>query len=319
MRGCVLGAAIGDALGHPTEFMSMATIHQKYGELGVQGFELYWNRGGLRFAPYTDDTQMAEQVLRTLLEAREEGTLDDVDAVMDIMTRRFIDWDTHPQGGHRAPGNACRSGCAALKKGVPWREAGGPKAGGCGSVMRAFPFGLVFHDDVDTAVSLSVEHSRLTHNDPIALAACAAMALGVARQLQGQDVVDTALEMIAVARRHSEPTALMMARALGEARATDVSEAAVLQRLQSWAAHEAIAAGLYLMVRYEDDPAAALLAGANTPGDSDSIATLAGALLGARYGLSAWPLSWLEDVERGAELGALADLIVDGGAPDDVE
>jgi hypothetical protein len=44
---------------------------------------------------------------------------------------------------------------------------------------------------------------------------------------------------------------------------------------------------------------------ANAHGDSDSIATLAGALLGARLGLEALPPDWVRDVERSAELLAL--------------
>jgi len=62
--GCVLGAAIGDAMGHPTEFLSMSAIRERWGAAGVSGFELYWEHDGKRFAPYTDDTQMAEAVLR---------------------------------------------------------------------------------------------------------------------------------------------------------------------------------------------------------------------------------------------------------------
>src|SRR5688572_4424098 len=71
--GAVLGGAIGDAMGHPTEFLSMDAIRQRWGDDGVQGFELFWDRGGRRFAPYTDDTQMAEAVLRTLVTARRDA------------------------------------------------------------------------------------------------------------------------------------------------------------------------------------------------------------------------------------------------------
>src|SRR5580700_6758827 len=53
--GAVLGAAIGDAMGHPTEFIrSFAGIHERYGPEGVRKFELFWEREGRRFAPYTD-------------------------------------------------------------------------------------------------------------------------------------------------------------------------------------------------------------------------------------------------------------------------
>lgn len=300
-RGAVLGAAAGDAMGHPTEFItSFEALRQRFGPAGVTKFELYWEEGGKRFAPYTDDTQMAEIVLRSLLEGH-----DDLDDCMRRMAAAFVEWSHHPQGGHRAPGNACLAGCRALERGVPWRDAGGRTAGGCGSVMRAYPFGLVFADDLGKAETWAVAHSRLTHNDPIALAASGAMAVGMARILREEAPELVVSEMVAAACRYSARTAAMMATAIEEAR-TGVGPEVTLQRLQAWAAHEAIAAAVYLFTRHPDDPRAAILEGANTPGDSDSIATLAGALVGARCGIGALPADWIRDVERSGELEELA-------------
>lgn len=293
--GAVLGGAIGDALGHPTEFLSLSAIHSKWPPDGVQGFELWWESGGKRVAPYTDDTQMAEVVLRALLWSRRERA--DLDATMKEMARGFVQWSTHPQGGHRAPGNACMSGCRALAQGAHWSEAGGPRAGGCGSVMRAYPFGLLFADDLERAERWAVAHSRLTHGDPIALAACAAMAVGMARILRDEPVLTVLSEMVAAACRYSPKTAAMMAGAIDDA-LEGVAPEVTLSRLEAWAAHEAIAAACYLLARNPDDFRTAVLEGANTPGDSDSIATLAGALLGARLGVGAIPREWIADVER---------------------
>jgi ADP-ribosylglycohydrolase len=281
--GAVLGGAIGDAMGHPTEFVgSFASIRSRWGPDGVTRFELFWDRDGKRFAPYTDDTQMAEVVLRTLLDGHQ-----DLDDTMTRMARGFVDWSQHPQGGHRAPGMACMGGCRRLASGVHWSEGGGETAGGCGSVMRAYPFGLIFADDLDRAEKWAVEHSKLTHRDPIALAACAAMAVGMARILRGEEPAIVMDAMVAAADRYSERTADMMKTAIAEAR-VGVGPEVTLERLQAWAAHEAIAAAVYIFARHPDDPRAAILEGANTPGDSDSIATLAGALTGARCGLL-WP------------------------------
>jgi ADP-ribosylglycohydrolase len=305
--GAVLGAAIGDAMGHPTEFMSMDQLHARYGPDGVTGFELWWERGGRRFAPYTDDTQMAEVVLRALIAHRRPGfdAQRDLSELMVAIAAGFVDWASNPQGGHRAPGNACMAGCRALAQGVPWQEAGGSSAGGCGSVMRAYLFGVVFADDERTAEWLAVEHSKLTHRDPIALAACAAMAVGMVKVMNNVPVNRIAPAMIEAAERYSTPTAEMMERAATEAR-EGVAPDVTLDRLRGWAAHEAIAAGLYVFLRHADHPRAAILEGANTPGDSDSIATLAGALVGARCGASALPPDWVRDLERSDELLALA-------------
>jgi ADP-ribosylglycohydrolase len=304
--GSVLGGAIGDALGHPTEFLDTNAIRARWGEAGVTDYVLFWDDGGERFAPYTDDTQMAEQVLRGLLEGRDEQW--GLDETMQAIGRRFVQWMVDPQGGHRAPGNACLAGCRALQGGIPWREAGGEQAGGCGSVMRAHPFGLVFADDPPRAEAWAVAHSALTHRDPIALAACAAMAVGVAGFVRGEPLDRVLDDAIAAALRWDATTAGMMGRARAEARA-GVGPEQTLDRLRSWAAHEAIAAAIYLTARHPDDSTAAMLEGANAPGDSDSIASMAGALLGARCGASALRSDWIERLERTVELQLLARAI----------
>jgi ADP-ribosylglycohydrolase len=301
----VLGAAIGDALGHPTEFLRSS--EERLAQLGVShvdGFYLWWERGGRRFAPYTDDTQLAEAVLRGLLWSRANGA--SMDDTMAHLAKRFVVWAFAPQGGHRAPGNATLAGCCRLAEGVPWREAGSVDAGGCGSVMRAYPFGLVFASDPEQAEHWAVEHSRLTHGAPIALAACAAMAVGAALALRKEPEGSILASMVTAADRW-DPTTATLIRQAWEDGASGVGPEVTLERLQGWAAHEAVAAGAYLLARHANDYASAVLEGANTPGDSDSIATLAGALLGGRLGAAAIPQRWRTDVERATELSDLAE------------
>ena len=304
-RGCLLGGAVGDALGHETEFMGLAGIRGRFGERGVTGFERWGTAAdGRRVALYTDDTQMAECVARTLVAAGREPQLD---RAMDDLAKRFITWGRHPQGGHRAPGNACMAGCRALEDGVPWQQAGGPAAGGCGSVMRVAPVGLRFWNRSGLAEEYAVAQSRPTHNDPIALAASAAMAAGVAAFVRGEDDATAWRLTVEAAGRHDANTADMIRRALAEAADPANDSDATFDRLRGWAAHEAIAGGVYAAARHPGDFRAAVLLAANTPGDSDSLACLAGNLLGARNGLAGIPEEWVRDVERSAELLALAD------------
>jgi ADP-ribosylglycohydrolase len=82
-----------------------------------------------------------------------------------------------------------------------------------------------------------------------------------------------------------------------------------LDGLRGWEAHEAIAAAVYIITRHPDDTVAGVLEAANTPGDSDSIATLVGALLGARHGIAALPHEWVTGVERSTELISLANTL----------
>lgn len=305
VRGAVLGAAVGDAMGAPTEFLrSFAAIHAKYPPGGVTKYERYWDREGKRFAPYTDDTQMAELVMRALLFGRDNDA--DLDRTMRYLAKLFVVWAYHPQGGHRAPGNACLFGSRMLSAGTPWYEGGAEDAGGCGSVMRAYPFGILFAEDEARAVDWAVQHSKLTHRAPIAFAACAAMAVGMVRSLRDACVEETVRAMSDAARAHDAGTADMIDRAYREA-VEGVPPEVTLERLLGWAAHEAIAASVYIFARHPQDFRAAILEAANTPGDSDSLGTLVGALLGARLGVDAIPEEWIRDLERNDELAALAD------------
>jgi hypothetical protein len=84
-------------------------------------------------------------------------------------------------------------------------------------MMRAYPFGLIFHDDIDKAEHWAVEHSKLTHRDPIALAACTAVGVGVAQVLRDEEVMTVTLAMVKAARRYCPKTANIIERAVDDA------------------------------------------------------------------------------------------------------
>lgn len=307
IAGAIFGGAVGDAMGHPTEFVgSFEAIRARWPPDGVTGFEKYWERGGQRFAPYTDDTDMGLVVLRSLLAAREDGL--DLDGTMTSMAAAFIEWSHQPDLGSRAPGNACLAGCHRLESGAHWAEGGTPDSGGCGSIMRVYPFALVHMDAPERALAWSVEHSKLTHRAPMALAACAGMTGAMLALLAG-DGAPAALEaMAAAADDHDAETAELTRGAIAEARAGTPPED-ILDRLQGWNAREALAASAYVFARNPGDPRAAILEGANSPGDSDSIACIAGSLAGAACGAEAIPAEWRREVEGVDELQALADRV----------
>ncbi len=70
-------------------------------------------------------------------------------------------------------------------------------------------------------------------------------------------------------------------------------------------AEEALATALLCAVRHADDPVTALARGATTAGDSDSIAALAGAFVGAAVGMTAWPGEWADRIEYADQLATL--------------
>ena len=283
VAGAVLGAAVGDALGQPVEFLtSMAAIRQAFGPAGVHRVRPPlaggWTKVCALHRRHADGRGGAP------LTARPPGSR------MSRSSRPCGGWDKASQRGPSRPsegtgprGRACLRGSRQLARGRAW-DAGDPKAGGCGSVMRAYPFGLLFQDDETKAEAWAASHSRLTHGHPMALAACAAMAVGVARAVKGRGVRDILDGIEESAGRYDGATAELCRTARADAEGGPGPED-VLSRLLGWNAREAIAAAVYVFARHSSAPRAALLEAVNTPGDSDSVGALVGALVGAVHGL----------------------------------
>ena len=193
-------------------------------------------------------------------------------------------------------------GVGGLAKNITsWRTTGGQTDGGCGAVMRSHPYALRFPASLEKAVRIAVDHGRMTHRDPISDAAVAAQVAGVwlavHRWVPKTKIADA---MIKFADRYSRPTAEMLAWTLTEQKRT-----VVMDRMRGWAAHEAVCAGLWCFMN-TDNVKDSLRAGADTPGDSDSIASLAGALTGGYLGEEELPEDWVQILERVGKLEALA-------------
>jgi ADP-ribosylglycohydrolase len=120
ITGAVLGAAIGDTMWHPTEFIgAFRELRRRYPMRGVRGCALWWERDGKRSAPYTVHTQMAELVLRSLLERL------DLDGTIEHIAGGSCDGRSTRKAVIGRP-NACLAGCRSLARGTHWSEAGGP-------------------------------------------------------------------------------------------------------------------------------------------------------------------------------------------------
>jgi ADP-ribosylglycohydrolase len=254
-EGAILGFAIGDALGRPTEFISdLAELRDKFGPQGVTDFEPDWHPAGA----YTDDTQMSLAVARALIRAGDRP----LDELMPVMAEEFVAWNRSPDND-RAPGTTCRAGCENLEAGVPWREAGVAESKGCGSAMRTAPIGLYYHDDEPRLVEVARASSLLTHGHPTALAAATGTALLVAWAVHHDDPRDypsrlqDALGNMAGA---SEMQALIarVPRVLAEP-PDEVLVAGVLG--EAWTGDEAVASALYCFCRSPEDYRRTVLTG----------------------------------------------------------
>ncbi|WP_394839085.1 ADP-ribosylglycohydrolase family protein [Pendulispora rubella] len=318
-RGSILGLAIGDALGHPTEFVSsVAGIRARWGERGVTDFE---PSGGHPAGTFTDDTQMSIAVARALV----RNGHGDLDATMRVLGEEFVAW-ARSRENNRAPGGTCLRGCSNLERGAPWREAGVANSKGCGAAMRAAPVGLYFAEDTDALVRVAAAQSSLTHRHPTGIASSVAAAAPVAFAIRERTTEGMlAFTRACVARLDAAFLVDMgctpaLAETIGAHEmlaALDAVEAAQHQESDdvckllggAWIGEEAVATALWCVLRARGDFRDAVLRGANSSGDSDSIATIAGSIAGALVGTAGIDPSWIARVEKSAALDRLAQAL----------
>jgi ADP-ribosylglycohydrolase len=191
--GCLFGLAFGDALGKPTEFLTVAEIEDRYGPGGPR--ELVGDP-----ALVTDDTQMTLAVAWALHDAARP----DPDALAQSLRRRFVAWAISPDN-NRAPGNTCLQACADLSRGVAWQQASVAGSKGCGANMRVAPVGLVPGYDLDTLAGVAQLQAGLTHGHPTALAASELTAYAVRVLRDGADLSE--LSGLLRERCHDQRTA----------------------------------------------------------------------------------------------------------------
>jgi ADP-ribosylglycohydrolase len=307
-RGLLWGLALGDALGWPVEFLDLAAIRARYGPAGIQ-------------APpdpaiYTDDTQMTIALAEGLLEAG----AGDLEARMAAVSRRFIAWSHDPGTPLTAPGNTCLRGVAALERGAPWRTAGVAGSKGCGACMRVAPVGFLYQGEPAGLRTVAQAQGWLTHRHPASDAACIAAAYLVKLVLDGAPPAAWPARVAAFAGGVSAEFDAALGR-VSEALAWDDDQRALAhigpERGGGWIAEEAVALALYCALRHPDDFPAAVRLGANIAGDSDSVAGIAGGLVGARLGPAGLPADWLARLQNRAGLQALADRLARQKARDD--
>ena len=172
-EGIIYGLAIGDALGYPTEFLSLTGIKSKYGPKGIEDLP----------APafFSDDTQMTIAITEALIEAGHH----DVEALMESVKKHFITW-LHSPENNRAPGRTCLQGVRNLEGGLHWTKSGIGRSKGCGSAMRAATIGYYYQDDSEKLKEVAHATGICTHGHPTADAACIATAYLVKLILDGE-------------------------------------------------------------------------------------------------------------------------------------
>ncbi|WP_226356090.1 ADP-ribosylglycohydrolase family protein [Pseudonocardia sp. ICBG601] len=296
--GVLLGAAAGDALGVPYEYGSRPLV----GEPAMLGGGL----GGYAPGQWSDDTEMSCVIARVAATGADLRTPDALDAIADgflawfatapadvgIQTRRVL------TGLAPGPGSAARMRAAAARV----HEETGRTAGN-GSLMRTAPVALAHLGDPDAIVEAAHAVSALTHHDPVAGEACVLWCLAIDRAVRtGELDVGSGLSRV------DPQWTVWLDRAAG-------------LRPGAWAVGNGWVVAALLGARSAVEGAVTLpdglVAAVGGGGDTDTVAAIAGALLGGRFGGAAVPERWRHEVHGwpglgGEDLVALAGRIVSG-------
>jgi len=315
--GCLLGGAVGDALGAPLEFMRRPDILHRFGPAGLTNYAPAY--GGL--GRITDDTQMTLFTAEGLIRAQVRLYLKGITTYSGVTAHAYLRW-LRTQGeqsscdtdfgneeagwlfGHqelhnrRAPGVTCITALKEMKAlGVQARN----DSKGCGSVMRVAPVGL-FGSRVSVSAAdtfdLGAEIGGLTHGHPTGKLTAGAFAMLIQRIVDGVTLTEALADTKKVLkrkRRHAE-TLRALERAEELAGCDKACADAIADLGEGWVAEEALAISLYCALVAKSLKDGILLA-VNHDGDSDSTGAITGNLLGAMEGTTPIPEKWLLPLE----------------------
>ncbi len=325
--GCLLGGAVGDALGAPVEFMRRAEILDRFGPDGITEYAPAY--GGV--GRITDDTQMtlftAEGLIRAWVRANCRGlssassvvghaylrwlqTQDETSACDISFAANEPGWLFQQRELHsrRAPGNTCIS---ALREMRSLAHPAHNNSKGCGGVMRVAPAGLFAWrqgNSAEETFRLGTELAALTHGHPTGALTGGVLAVLIWALTDGaslSEAICTAKSILKEAPNHEETlSAIEEAQALASTSVPPVE--AIAKMGEGWVAEEALAIAIYCALVARDFEHGVILA-VNHDGDSDSTGSIVGNLLGTMHGASAIPTKWLEPLELREVIRELAD------------
>ena len=299
-RGSLLGLAIGDALGMPFEGQTPELIRKVFKEARFVPASFR----GLSAGQFTDDTKMTLCHLESLIEV---GEVDPED-----IAQKFLAW--FASGDWRGIGGTTLRAMRRLASKVPAGESGisGKYAAGNGGAMRIAPVGLFYTGRLE-ALRQGVEKAVvITHNNEEAVEGAVAVAYLVARGAErgwsGLREIQLFEELLDFLRRSEVRRNLERAFCIFKEERLSPSKTAQTLGNSGYVV-ESVATAIYTFFFHSKDFEKALFEAVLCGGDTDTIASMTGAISGAFLGEEALPLRLKEEVEEGEEIARKADLL----------
>jgi ADP-ribosyl-[dinitrogen reductase] hydrolase len=288
--GCLLGLALGDALGAATQQRPPGSL-APVGDLVGAGFDL--PRGS-----WSDDTAMTLCLAESLLESHGTEPQDQL--------RRYARWQRQ---GHLAAGGRAE-GITATTARVLRRRASAPTAAGAtrsheaAPLSRVAPAVLFYFAEEAQAIQQAAAAAQLFDAAPLVLDCCRVLAAMLHTALRGEPLVRILRPPLAVFR--TRPLAAAVTAMLDRAPMLPPAATAEPALTALSAARWALASGGGFR--------AGALRAANIGGDADVIGAIHGQLAGAFYGPQAIPADWLEALARRALIDDMADRLLSAAA-----
>lgn len=338
-RGCLIGGAVGDALGYPVEFLPESELFARFGPAGITS---YTRKDGI--ARISDDTQMTLFTANGLLSGAAHGRMPGAGdlatayrewyktqtAAGPVVSKFNCSWLLHVPAlyAERSPGDTCMDVLGDGVTGTPEDPINDSK--GCGGVMRVAPIGLYCGGHHPLAADmLGADAAALTHGHamgyiPAAMLVHMIRLVSHSREISLRDAVldaMAAMELLFADSAHLSGFLQRMDQALALSQTAEDDRTAIHALGRGWCGDEALAIAVYCALKYAGDFGKAVTAAVNHGGDSDSTGAITGNLLGAYVGLSGIPEKYLEHLELQDVILELADDLYDhsslGGGPQD--
>ena len=310
LTGSILGQALGDALGFVVEAESPSVARAYVDDWLRAGRAGERSHPQFPFGQYTDDTQLARELLRSFQQARGWNPAVFAERIAELFRERR----------EVGAGRGTRTAALRLLGGVPWQESGTPAPyAGNGAAMRAGPLGLLL-PDASAMCRAAEDQARITHLDPRCAAGSAVIGRAVALAAQ-RTPLDSRnfIEDLAVCASMTDSSVAEAVRGLAEWVTLAPMEAARhvhASRLdpahsQKWQGISAFVTpsvlwSLYAFLRSPDDYWETICTAIAVGGDTDTMAAMAGAISGARVGVDALPSDLLGRINDRGEWGAPA-------------
>ena len=326
--GCIVGGAVGDALGYPVEFIgSFKAIAKRFGEGGIKDYVLS-DFGASTNGPETgvalisDDTQMTLYTMEGILEAEKHDS-----ALIPTVLDAYIAWyagQSHEAvklnyesklasidelNQNRAPGTTCMSALEYLSKGLnPINYSKG-----CGGVMRVSPIGIygaLKELPLEETGRLAGEAAFLTHKHEMSTYSSAMLAVMIQMCLLEsvddksslKNIINHALEIVENIYGTESDHLSKFKKVIHETMEWENGEEAdwtIIEKElgEGWIAEEALSIALFSVLRHFESIEECLICAVNHGGDSDSTGAVAGNIMGAIKGYEAIPEKFKQNLQ----------------------